>query len=128
MSFVAEKFHRTSSGFNADTAHVNWLLDEDNCICMEDQIMSGKVCASEYPRGDIDFVVVETCPRVCMCVDLTLTCVHTGTCTHAFYPYLPSIYSAVFLFCGVRNRVSVRLCSITSPSSIKIHSSLARRA
>mgnify|MGYP005817803021 FL=1 len=51
--FVAEKILGLPQDFNADTAHVNWLLDEDNSyFAWSDQIMSGKVCASRYyPRG-----------------------------------------------------------------------------
>src|SRR5687767_12397809 len=44
------------------------------------------------------------------------------------HPYLPSIYSAVLGFLGLRNKSVVGLCSTSLPISMKMHSSLARRA
>jgi hypothetical protein len=46
----------------------------------------------------------------------------------ATYPYRPSMYSAVFGCFGLRKSWLVGACSTSSPNSMKMHSSLARRA
>lgn len=45
-----------------------------------------------------------------------------------YYPYLPSMYSSVRLSAGFMKSLSVGLCSTSTPLSMKMHSSLARRA
>src|SRR5262245_44784787 len=44
------------------------------------------------------------------------------------YPYRPSTYISVSLRAGFRKRSAVGACSMSSPSSMKMHSSLVRRA
>lgn len=59
--FVAERILGFDIDADADRAHMDWLLDRDNCYyAWSDQMRAGKVCGSRYyPRGVTSILWLE---------------------------------------------------------------------